>query len=426
MPNSSPLPRRFLFLQGPHGPFYARLARALRGQGVDVWRIGFNGGDRVFWDDRRSYIPYRGDLAGWPDFLRDHIARLGITDLVIYNDTRGYHKTAVEIARAVGLRIHVFEEGYIRPYWVTYERDGSNGHSRLMDLDLAQIRAAAPPADAPQAPPPAHWGDMRQHMFYGALYHFCVLLGRPFYPRFRGHRALGLGQEFALYASRILRSPLLIVQRWARTRRLLRSSVPYHVVLMQLEHDTAFQEHSPFSIMPEFIDLVLQGFAAGAPAQDHLVFKAHPLENGRWPLDQLVATRAAALCLTGRVHVLPGGKLAPLMAHAKTAVTVNSTAAHQALWRAVPLKIFGAAIYDKLGFVSAQDLPAFFAAPTPPDMAAYHDFRAFLLSSSQHLGGFYAARGRARLSATLPQAMLAAQDPYQAALANGGRTQPKG
>ena len=181
MTNSSPLPRRFLFLQGPHGPFCARLARALRGQGVDVWRIGFNGGDRVFWRDRSSYIPYRGDLAGCPDFLRDHIARLGITDLVIYNDTRGYHKTAVEIARAVGLRIHVFEEGYIRPYWVTYERDGSNGHSRLMNLDLAQIRAAAPPADAPQAPPPAHWGNMRQHMFYGALYHFCVLLGQPFY-----------------------------------------------------------------------------------------------------------------------------------------------------------------------------------------------------------------------------------------------------
>lgn len=418
MSNSTPQARSFLFLQGPHGPFYARLAAALRRQGAAVWRIGFNGGDRFFWPGRGTYIPYRDGAVEWPDFLRERIRLLGITDLVIYNDTRGFHKTAVSIAQSTGLRLHVFEEGYIRPYWVTYERDGSNGNSRLMGLDLAQIRHAVPQGGAGSVPPPAHWGDMRQHMFYGALYHLCVLLGRPAYPRFRGHRALGLGQEFALYASRILRSPLLIGQRWARTKRLLRSGVPYHLVLMQLEHDTAFQEHSPFSKMPEFIDLVLQGFAAGAPPQDHLVFKAHPLENGRWPLDQLIAARAAALGLSGRVHVLPGGKLAPVMARAKTAVTVNSTAAHQALWRKVPLKTFGAAIYNKPGFVSAQGLPEFFAQPDAPDMPAYHDFRAFLLASSQFLGGFYAKKGRTRLCETLPKAMLAMDDPYQQVLSS--------
>ncbi|MGB7243600.1 MAG: hypothetical protein WBC93_16145, partial [Sulfitobacter sp.] len=49
----------YLFLQGPHGPFFGQLAKMLRQAGSDVWRVGFNAGDRAFWRDRDSYIPYR-------------------------------------------------------------------------------------------------------------------------------------------------------------------------------------------------------------------------------------------------------------------------------------------------------------------------------------------------------------------------------
>ena len=34
--------RTFLFLQGPHGPFFQRLGKMLRAAGADVWRVGFN------------------------------------------------------------------------------------------------------------------------------------------------------------------------------------------------------------------------------------------------------------------------------------------------------------------------------------------------------------------------------------------------
>jgi capsular polysaccharide export protein len=40
--------RRFLFLQGPHGPFFHRLGKMLRLSGAEVWRVGFNAGDRAF------------------------------------------------------------------------------------------------------------------------------------------------------------------------------------------------------------------------------------------------------------------------------------------------------------------------------------------------------------------------------------------
>jgi len=41
----------------------------------------------------------------------------------------------------------VFEEGYLRPHWVTYERGGANGHSRLMQMTLPAMQAAVAQLD---------------------------------------------------------------------------------------------------------------------------------------------------------------------------------------------------------------------------------------------------------------------------------------
>ena len=109
-----------------------------------------------------------------------------------------------------------------------------------------------------------------------------------------------------------------------------------------------------------------------------------------------------------------GGKLAQLLADTRTAVTVNSTAAQQALFRGIPLKTFGSAVYAKPEFVSTQPLPEFFERPARPDRKAYHDYRRFLLETSQIAGGFYSARARRQLLRTVVDMMLAPEDPYDA------------
>jgi len=168
--------RRFLFLQGPHGPWFHRLARHLRTAGAEVWRVGFNLGDRMFWPGA-GYIGFKESQDHWPDRCAALFDQHHITDLVVYGDTRPVHAKAVQLAKARGITVHVFEEGYLRPYWVTYERGGSNGHSRLMDLSVAEMRAALLQVDPDLPTPPATWGDMREHMFWGALYHGCVAAG---------------------------------------------------------------------------------------------------------------------------------------------------------------------------------------------------------------------------------------------------------
>ena len=405
--------RRFLFLQGPHGPFFQRLGKMLERAGATVWRVGFNRGDRAFWPGD-SFIPFRGSQDDWPTTIRALLALKEITDIVLYGDTRFIHAEAIRAARAAGITVHVFEEGYLRPYWVTYERGGSNGHSRLMDTSVPQMQAALAQMDMELPDAPARWGDMRQHMFWGALYHWFVLTGFWDFRNFRPHRKLTVGQEFLLYCKRLA---LLPVHRWERmlaTFRIKHGGFPYHLVLLQLEHDSSFQMHSPFKTMTEFLSLVMEGFAKGAAPHHHIVFKAHPLEDGRVPVAREIRRLAREHGVTGRVHFVRGGKLAQLLNHARSAVTVNSTAGQQVLWRGLPLKTFGAAVYAKPEFVSTQSLRDFFTLPTRPDSRAYRDYRHYLLETSQIAGGFYSSQGRRELLRQVVDMMLQAEDPYDA------------
>ncbi len=405
--------RSFLFLQGPHGPWFHLLGQRLRAAGAQVWRVGFNLGDRVFWPGP-GYIAFQDPQDRWPEVCASLMTSHAVTDLVLYGDTRPIHAQAIALARARGITVHVFEEGYLRPYWVTYERGGANGNSRLMQLSVPEMQAALARVDLDLPEVPATWGDMRQHMFWGALYHGCVAAGFRAYRNFRPHRALTVGQEFRLYLKRFLLMPLHRLERRLATRRIRLGGFPYHLAILQLEHDASFRDHSPFASMTEFLALVIEGFARGAPRHHHLVFKAHPLEDGRVPLLPEIRRLAALHGISDRVHFVRGGKLAQLLNDARSAVTVNSTAGQQALWRGLPLRTFGAAVYAKPEFVSSQPLDEFFAAPERPDTRAYREYRHYLLETSQLVGGFYSARGRRQLLRQIVDLMLADNDPYEA------------
>lgn len=406
----------FLFLQGPHGPFFYRLGRMLQKAGAGVWRVGFNAGDRAFWFQPSTYIPFRGALSEWDDTFDALIEERGVTDVVLYGDTRPVHAQAIARANKLGLRIHVFEEGYMRPYWVTYERGGSNGNSRLMNTDVAQMQTALERCDLEAPMPPSHWGDMRQHVFYGALYHWFVMFRNGDYRLFKTHRDLPVVKEFRLYIKRLLLMPWQAAERRLATLRIRNGGFPFHLALLQLEHDSSFQMHSPFDTMTDFLEMVIREFAKGAPQHHHLVFKAHPLEDGRVPVRRSIRELSKKYGIQDRTHYVRGGKLASLLNDARTAVTVNSTAGQQVLWRGIPLKTFGKAVYSKPEFVSNQPLCDFFQAAERPDNRAYKDFRRYLLETSQVVGGFYSARGRRQLMRQVVDMMLSSEDPYDALL----------
>ena len=399
--------RRFLFLQGPHGPFFDRLRAALEDRGATCLRLIVQGGDGAFW--RGARLPWRDGLSAWADRAGGIMADEGITDLVLYGASRPGHAAALAAARPLGIVPHCFEEGYLRPWWATYERGGTNGTSRLMDLTIADM-AAALPRGAPPEPAPARWGDLRAHVAWSAASHLATLAGPS--PGWPPHRDLPLGAEIRLALAQAVRLPLSAPRRRLVAARALKDPRPIHVALMQLAHDASFRDHGPFPDQKAFVRTVIRAFAEGAPPGDRLVFRAHPLEDGRDRPAAAIRAAARAAGIAPRVSFLTAGWLAPLLDRARSAVTVNSTSAEQALWRGLPVAALGRAVYGKPELVSDQPLAAFFADPRPPDADAYLTWRRFLLATSQLPGGFYSSRGRRRLVPRAADALLQSADPH--------------
>jgi len=403
----------FLFLQGPHGPFFGLLGRSLQAAGHRVCKAGFNQGDRFFWPRALPYSPFQSDEAGWAEALHTLITTHNITDIVLYGDARSLHAKAVEIAREKGLKLHCFEEGYLRPFWATYERSGSNGNSALMKLSVEDMLALMDDDAIEMVDVPSQWGPLWHHIYYGALYHLNLLFPSKTYANYRPHRENSIGEEFWAGMKAMATMPLRSINRRVATKRLLQRGDPYFLGLLQLGHDSSITAHSAFDTNKQFVDLCIKEFSRGARSHFRLVFKTHPLDDGRDKLKQHIAASAAKNGVAGRVDFIQGGKLGVLLDSATGAITINSTAAQQALWRNLPVRAIGQSVFKKDGLVSRQSLADFFENPTPPDRAAYMIYRRFLLQTSQVAGGYYTAEGRAALTRRVIDMMLAPHGPYE-------------
>ena len=419
--------RRFLFLQGPHGPFFFRLAEALRAEGASVLKIGTTRGDRLYWRDSATYLSIPRLNEGCSEQILSTLDTYQITDLVIYGTTRPLHAEAISAAKVRNVCVHVFEEGYIRPHWVTYERGGSNGHSRLCDIDVIEMARALEQMDRMQPDVADRWGDLRAHMFHGALYHAAILTSKSGRRGAPTHRDISVRREAYLAFRRFLLLPWHAVERFIATTRVRTGDFAYHVVLMQLAHDANFLHFGPFQSAENFLETVVASFAKNAAPSEHLVLKEHPLEDDRARVRSCVRDLVKKHGLSGRAHYVSGGKLARLLDGAQSAVTVNSTAAQQAMWRGLPIFAFGDAVYAKAGLISDQTIEAFFQNPQPPDAQSYEIFRAFLLATSQFPGSFYSTAGRKRLIPSLVAPLLADDDPYDRIMARAAtHTQQSG
>ncbi|MEL6476174.1 MAG: capsule biosynthesis protein CapA [Pseudomonadota bacterium] len=414
--------RVFLFLEGPHGRFYRLLAQCLIARGAAVRRVLFNAADLAEWGDLPA-SRFTGPAETFEDWLAQLIDALGVTDLVVYGDGRRIHQSALHLARQRGITTHILEEGYIRPRFVTYEREGTNAYSRLCDISLPRMAGAIGQVGPPDETDAGGdtWGDSRQHLWLSCLYYLRLMLSRGSARSYGGARGMPMWREIGWYVLRALALPYIRLRRWAKKVWLIRSQKTFHLVLLQLSFDASMRVHSDYENTADFIEEVIDAFAESAVRTDYLVFKAHPFENGRGRLGKVIRALAKDLGVADRVVFIDGGKrLAALMDAARSVVTVNSTGAQQALWRGLPVVATGRSIYRKPGLVSEQSLPGFFRHPRRPDLRAYWIFRAFMIRTTQLPGSFYAMRGIRRLLEDLPDAMMRAGDAYDDVLQPGG------
>ena len=373
--------RRFLFLQGPPGPFFRQLGEEMAREGIPVHRINLNGGDRRDWPE--GAVDFRGRFSEWPVFLDTFLRENGITDVLLFGDCRPYHLTAHGIAAARNVRTHVLEEGYIRPDWMTLEPEGVNARSRLSRDRNWFIEEARRLPPEPELPPITASFKRRARDSYWYYHH--VLTGCLAYPHFRSHRTTPILKEGFGWLWKFVRARRAAEAAAQVLRRL--EQKPLFLLPLQLSGDYQIRAHSPFPDMQSAASYAIRSFAANAPADVHLLLKAHPLDCSFYDWRRFVRRHARALGLEGRLHFVDGGDLEAMVRGARGLVCVNSTSATLALANDVPVCTLGRAIYDLKGLTHQGHLDGFWRDPTPPQAGLYAAFRRVLVDRCLVRGG---------------------------------------
>ncbi|HTV44413.1 MAG TPA: capsular biosynthesis protein [Stellaceae bacterium] len=380
--------RSFLFLQGMATRFFERLGQALLARGHAVHRVNFNGGDRVFWG-----LPGAVDFCGreheWPEFLDRLVVDKAVSDIILFGDCRPLHRAAIRIADQRMLRVHVAEEGYIRPDWVTFEESGVNGYSSLpRDPDWYRERAAGLPAwDRPPSVP----GRFSRRAYEDVLYNLSSMAWMWRFPHYRTHRPYHQLIEYAGWLRR-----LALMRRSERRANAAFEALgdgPVYFFPLQLDCDYQMRVHSPFRAMHLAIEYVLSSFARCAPRQSQLVVKLHPFDSGLVDWAAIVSHIAVEHMIAERVVVLDGGDLSKVLARSCAVVTVNSTVGAQGLANGLPVIALGKAVYDIPGLTFQGELDDFWHQATPPDRELFDAFRRVLAARCLLPGSFFNEAG---------------------------------
>lgn len=421
-------PACFLFLQGLASPFFSDLGRSLKARGHRVRRINVCPGDWLFW--RLPSDNYRGPREGWDGYLEAYVERHAVTDVILFGDCRPFHAAARQIAESRGLRVHVFEEGYVRPNWITCELGGVNGHSSLPRTAEA-VRALARRLPQPGRAMPST-GDMARRSVWDVAYNVANICFPYLYPHFRSHRPTHIAAEYAGWIKKFARR--------SRTRREAERcneiynavGVDYFLLPLQLDSDYQIRVHSPFLGVEGFMDRVIKSFAEASSAPTRLLVKLHPLDSGLMNWRKFARASARRHGVSDRLDFIDGGDLPSLIAGSRGVVIVNSTVGMLSLELGRATLATGTAIYNMAGLTHQGGLDTFWTEPQAPDMDLVADFRRVVLHRTQVNGGFFSSEAidRAvagtvpRIEATLPDAMLAAARDLREADERGGRLAP--
>lgn len=384
------MPRSFLALQGTASPFFSELAAALKERGHSVQKVNFCGGDLVYSGSGPVW-----NYSGKAENLREWYASLvqggGFTHVFMFGDCRRIHLPMHEVASSAGLQVHVFEEGYVRPHWITMERHGVNGRSLLPRDPLWYLEQRGLIPSTPRGRATGY--NLFERAYHDIRYRAANTLCAMRFPHYRSHRPRSGFFEYAGLAVRALQQPRYDRHAEAVTREVLGAGQRYYLFPLQLNSDAQIAVHSPFDGVREAIARVMRSFALHAPTDAYLVIKNHPLDTGLIDYRGYIRQLAIELDVDRRLRFIDAGHLPTLLDHALGVVVVNSTVGLSALHHGRPLIALGTAIYGMPGLTWQGDLDDFWVGAPPPDMDLYQAFLNCVIYHTQINGDFYTRAG---------------------------------
>lgn len=379
--------QRILLLQGPMGSYFTELAKWLKTHQKQYYKVNFNGGD-WFFSRGLDNVHYRGKLADFDEWLIAQIKAKNIDAMVCFGDCRFYHRIAKRVSEELQIDFFVFEEGYVRPNYITFEQNGVNDFSHFKSFYMQSDQTIP---DIPLTDHPKNVDASFNRLIGSAiLFYLMWVLCWVLYPHYRHHRMIRPSVEVYYWLRAGMRK---LINKQVDSHKFLNliqhQTDRYFIVALQVHNDSQVQVHSDYVDVRDFIHEVIVSFAHHAPASQHIVFKHHPMDRGYRHYGALLRELAHEYALEGRVHYVCDVHLPTLMKHSLGVVTINSTTGIQALHHGKPVIALGRAIYNLPKLTFQGGLDQFWKNPGRVNRLHYRRFRYALVHYSQLNGAYY-------------------------------------
>ncbi|EAJ2631515.1 capsule biosynthesis protein [Campylobacter coli] len=374
--------KNVLLLQGPVGTFFHRLAIKMEKNKTKVLKLNFNGGDFFFYPNGKRCKCDEKDLE---NFYENFFKEKKIDAIVMYNDCRLIHAKAIKVAKGLGIGIWIFEEGYLRPYCITFEKDGVNANSSLPRDKNFYLSCNILTKESIKEIP----GGFKFMAFSAFLYWLFSFLLAPFFNNKLHHRTL-FPFEFLFWFRSLYRKYLYKLTEKKLNQKIYSLEKKYFLAILQVYNDTQIKHHYRKSI-EEFIEELILSFANHARAKSYLVFKHHPMDRGYRNYSKLINELSQKYHVEGRIFYVHDTYLPTLLKNALGCITINSTVGLSAILEGCPTKVCGNAFYNFEGLAYPKKLQFFWreAHAYKPNPSLVINFKNYLLNTNQFNGNFY-------------------------------------
>ncbi len=382
--------QQILLLQGPMGSFFKKMQLDLLKNNL-VYRIGFNKGDE-FYSLKYNFYPYRDNLREWRSFINLFIKNKKINIIFLFGDCRLYHSIAIEEAKNLNVDVYVFEEGYIRPNYITLEKNGVNFHSEIIsnrNQILNQIKI-----DNNNILYPKNFSRKYTFLkmaFQSFLYYLISNIYKFQYPNYSHHREFSVITEIKyaiINVSRLLKNKILEFKFEKVFKKKYKNK--YYLVPLQTYNDSQVINHSRYNSIEEFIEEVLISFSKFAKEDKFIFIKHHPVDRGRKNYYKKISFISKKLNIESRVKILYDVHLPTLLKNAISTVVINSSVGFSSLHHRTPVLCLGKAIYDIDGLTAKNiNLNDFWNTELKFNYDNYLKFRYYLISETQINDSFY-------------------------------------
>lgn len=377
--------KRVLLLQGPMGNFFKRLDKNFRKRGAITYRIGFNKGDE-FYSYSDNYTPFKGKPMEWGKFILDFLEKNRIDIIFLIGDCRFYQKITRSVTVDKNIIVFVFEYGYIRPHYITLERDGVNNFSKIPrepsfynKIELKALQEAR------------HSHSSRFSIIISSIiYYFLSNICYRKYPHYQHHRDF-LAYKEAFFGIRgAIRKELYKSKDEKYLKKITQElSKKYYFIPIQTHNDFQIREHSKYEKIEDFMVEVIDSFSKFAPKETFLIFKHHPEDRGRKNYKKFLEKEANKRGVLDKIIVVYDTFLPDCLENAKATVTINSTVGLTSISKGIATITLGDAIYDMEGLTTKTTLNDFWNNYKTPNHLLYLKFQQYLIETTQLNGSMY-------------------------------------